>query len=230
MGSTALAVVLGVVWVGSGLLAAFVLLGRQGYRDWRWYVTGAVLGPLFVPVAAERADRSVRVLDAGPDAVGAGATVVVGVDGSSGADEAVRLAVPLAAVGARVVLVAVVDPDAGDGPPDDERRVRARSLLDDRARWFGRGSAVTTEVVGGQPARALLAVARAEGAAVIVLVPRPAGPPAAAAHLLGDVGCRLAHRAPVPVLLARPPASRSAPAAGSKDPAVHDRAGSPSRP
>ena len=88
------AVVAVIVWIVAGVPAALVLLGRQGYRGWRWYVIGAIFGPLFIPIAAERANRSVAVLEADEPAPG-GTSIVVGVDGSAGADRAVRLAVTL---------------------------------------------------------------------------------------------------------------------------------------
>ena len=72
-----------IVWIVAGVLAALVLLGRQGYRDWRWYVLGAVFGPLFIPIAAERANRSVAVVEAAEPAPGSGTSIVVGVDGSA---------------------------------------------------------------------------------------------------------------------------------------------------
>lgn len=223
-GSDLLAVLLGVVWVVAGVLAALVLLGRQGYRDWRWYAMGAVFGPFFIPIAAERADRSVTVVDPGPPPGESSprTSVVVGVDGSAAADRAVRLvANTVDTAGTRVVLVGVIDPDAA-GDPDDERRVRARTLLLDRAGWFGPeapADRVVTEVVCGQPARALRTVAAAQDAAVLVLG-RSAHVPGA--HLLGDVATQLLRHASVPLLLADPPptARRESPRAGMNDPAT----------
>ena len=84
-----------IVWIVAGVLAAFVLLGRQGYRDRRWYVLGAVFGPLFIPIAAERANRSVAVVEGAEPAARSGPSIVVGVDGSAGADRTVRLAATL---------------------------------------------------------------------------------------------------------------------------------------
>ncbi|GAA4880426.1 universal stress protein [Actinomycetospora straminea] len=212
MTSSLFAAVVAVLWVASGVLAALVLLGRQGYRDLRWYLIGAVLGPLFVPIAAERADRSVRVVDLAhehPRAVGA--PVVVGVDGSPGSDRAVRLAARLFdPARVPVVLVTVLDPDAA-GDADDGRRREARALLADRAGWFGAGAEqVVTEVVCGQPARGVETVATARGAALIVLGRHGAG---GTPHLLGDVAHRVSRHAAIPVLLAERPDRR--PDAGS---------------
>ena len=231
------------VWIAAGVLAALVLLGRQGYRGWRWYAAGAMLGPLFVLVAAERADRSVAVVEPATQqrSVPDGPTVVVGVDGSPGADRAMRLAGRLFDPGrTRVVLVAVVDPDAAHDP-DDERRARARTMLLERAAWFGPdlpSGRVVTEVVCGQPARSLRTMAATHGA-VVVVVGR--GGSRAVAHLLGDVAAQLAHHATVPVLLAEP-AGRPEPQhtrhrveteghpGGSKDPATARGTGPASSP
>jgi nucleotide-binding universal stress UspA family protein len=199
------AVLAAVVWIGAGVLAALVLLGRQGYRDRRWYLIGAVLGPLFIPVAAERADRSAAVVETVGEAPGAGGTaIVVGVDGSAGSDRAVHLAARLFdAVRSRIVLVTVLDPDEADRP-DDHNRSRARAVLAERAGWFGADAAdrVFTEVVCGQPARAIETEAETRGAAVIVLGRRGAG---RTVHLLGNVAHQISRHAAVPVLLADPP-------------------------
>ncbi|MHC1557856.1 universal stress protein [Actinomycetospora sp. C-140] len=218
------------IWVAAGVLAALVLLGRQGYRDWRWYVAGAVLGPLFIPVAAERADRSTTVLATDGTVPHTGApTVVVGVDGSPGADAAVRSTAALFdARTARVVLVAVVDPEAAHRS-DDERRARARAMLLQRAGWFGPGGVadrVVLEVVGGQPARALRDVAAAQHAAVIVVGRRGTG---LGPRLLGDVAGRLVRRAGVPVLLAEPARTPDPGAIGPNGPAGRRATGSASR-
>ncbi|WP_052091195.1 hypothetical protein [Modestobacter caceresii] len=58
------------LWVLAGLAAVVVLLARQGYRHWGWYLMGAVLGPLFIPIAAERADGTSRCWSAGRGAPG----------------------------------------------------------------------------------------------------------------------------------------------------------------
>jgi nucleotide-binding universal stress UspA family protein len=198
-----------VVWVFAGVLAALVLLGRQGYRDLRWYLIGAVLGPLFIPIAAERADRSVTVEAGDGDPLPGGSSVVVGVDGSPGSDRAVLLAASLfGAARSHIVLVTVVDPDAADAP-DDEQRSGARSMLSERARWFGDDVAagrIVTRVVYGQPTRAIETTAETHGAAVVVLGRRGAG---LSRHLLGSVATQITQRAAVPVLLADQPESLS---------------------
>ncbi|WP_164699717.1 universal stress protein [Modestobacter sp. KNN46-3] len=192
------------LWVLAGLAAVMVLLARQGHRHWGWYLMGAVLGPLFIPIAAERARRDVAVLERGegsprnedPDRL----TVVVGVDGSAESDEAVREAGRLfAGGGAAFVLVSVLDPDVAEFP-DDPRRRAADDLLTDRAGWLPEGAVL--EIGCGQPARVLLEIARAEAADVLVLGRRARG---FSRRLLGSVAERLAHEADVPVVF--PPAA-----------------------
>ncbi len=205
MSTAILGLVAVVVWIVAGVLAALVLLGRQGHRDLRWYLIGAVLGPLFIPIAAERADRSVTVEPGDGDPPPGGTSIVVGVDGSPGSDRAVLLAATLFdAARSHIVLVSVADPDAADSP-DDEQRSRARSMLVERARWFGSDVAVgriVTRVVYGQPARAIETTAETYGAAVVVLGRRGTG---LSRRLLGSVATRITQRAAVPVLLADDP-------------------------
>ncbi|OMQ14826.1 hypothetical protein A7K94_0213830, partial [Modestobacter sp. VKM Ac-2676] len=70
------------VWVAAGV-AAVVVLGRQGRRTGRWWLPAVVLGPLFLPIAAERGNEGVVVLDrrsargGDPGSRAAGRTVLV---------------------------------------------------------------------------------------------------------------------------------------------------------
>ncbi|MFR9802368.1 universal stress protein [Pseudonocardia sp. RS010] len=192
------------VWVLTGLAAAVVLLGRQGYRGWRWYFLGAVLGLFFVPIAAERARRDTAVLEREAGA-GSGtrrdrepATVVVGIDGSAESDRAVRLAAGLFADGARFVLVGVLDPDAAEF--DDGRRAAMHDLLATRAAWLPADVAPpVVEIACGSPARVLLRLAGDEGADVLVLGRRGTG---LSHRLLGSVAQAATAHSDVPVLLA----------------------------
>ncbi|GAA4735416.1 hypothetical protein GCM10023328_14420 [Modestobacter marinus] len=187
------------LWVLTGLAAVVVLLARQGHRAGAWYLMGAVLGPLFVPIAAERARRDVAVLERADGGRPGGdpgrLTVVVGVDGSTESDQAVRAAGQLFA-GATFVLVSVLDPDEGEFP-DDPRRAAAHDLLTDRASWLPEGAVV--EIGCGQPARVLQEVAIAESADVLVLGRRGRG---FSRRLMGSVAARLMHEAAVPVVVA----------------------------
>ncbi|MCZ2861186.1 universal stress protein [Blastococcus sp. VKM Ac-2987] len=207
MPTSALIALVVVLWVAIGWSAA-LFLGRRGYRDPQWYFLGAVLGPLFVPMALERGRRQHRVVERTPRAEGSpppaegAVTAVVGVDGSAESDRAVRDAARLFPVeGARVVLVMAVDPDVVEFS-DETEQDRCRALLDDRAGWFPRASPVV-ELVAGQPGSALLDVARQEGADVVVVGRRGRG---LSHRVLGSVAEHVTHHSPVPVLLAGPAA------------------------
>ncbi|WP_409333192.1 universal stress protein [Trujillonella humicola] len=189
-----------------------VLLGRQGYRNPLWYLLGAVLGPLFIPIAAERGQRKVVVVRRQPGAasgtpsVRGGLTVVVGVDGSAESDQAVRDADALFGhLRPRIVLVAVV-------PADDEEsggsgQVAASELLADRAGWLDPGGEPPVLEVGmGQPARVLLEIAEAEQAGVLVIGRRGRG---LSHRLLGSVAEAATAQCTLPVVLATRPPERS---------------------
>ncbi len=198
-------IVVVLLWSALGLAAALVFLGRHGYRGGAWYFLGAVLGPLFVPIAIERGRRVTRVFErtSGEEAATPGDQVVlVAVDGSAESDRAVRDAGTLfGPARARIVLVAVADPDVAEF--QEEARLREwRELLRTRAdRLPPDGPAPVLEVVCGQPDRVLLESARREGADVIVIGRRGRG---LSRRLLGSVAESVTQRATIPVLLAGP--------------------------
>ncbi|WP_236832961.1 universal stress protein [Blastococcus sp. KM273128] len=194
-----------VIWVATGFGAA-LFLGRRGFRAPQWYFLGAVLGPLFVPMALERARSQDRVVERTPvtddempgDA--SAVTLVAGVDGSAESDRALRDAVRLFDVAAsRVVLVTAVDPDVVEFQ-DAAERDRCRALLAERAGWFT-GQRPVVEIVSGRPASALLDVAAQEGADVVVVGRRGRG---LSHRVLGSVAEHVTRHSPVPVLLAGP--------------------------
>ncbi|WP_409330467.1 universal stress protein [Trujillonella humicola] len=193
------------LWLVLGLGAALLFLGRHGHRAGTWYFLGAALGPLFVPIAMERGRRAGRVLERTPGAEhGAPGrpTVLVGVDGSAESDRAVRDAVRLfASAPARIVLAAVLDPDAAEFDGPGARR-EWHDLLAERAGWFPPGGpAPGLELRCGQPDLVLLEAAEAAGADAIVIGRRGRG---LSHRLLGSVAQSLTRRSTVPVLLAGP--------------------------
>jgi nucleotide-binding universal stress UspA family protein len=193
----ALAVV--VLWILVGLLAVLLFLGRRGYRSGIWYLLGAVLGPLFVPIAIERGRRTPGRTATTRREAADGTTVLVGVDGSAESDSAVREAARLFAPGgARILLLGVADPDVAEF--GDEVRQRAwQDLLEDRAGWFPPGGRpVERDLRYGQPDRVLLETADAEGADVLVVGRRGRG---LSHRLLGSVADSLTRHTPLPVLL-----------------------------
>lgn len=193
------------LWSMAGVSAALFFLGRHGYRGGVWYFLGAVLGPLFVPIAIERGRRSSRVLERISDeaAVSPGQVVVlVGVDGSAESDQAVRdVAALFRTAHARIVLAAVADPGVGEFG-DDAGWQEWHDLLAERAGWLPPdGPAPVLEVLCGQPDLVLLEAAAAEKADALVIGRRGRG---LSDRLLGSVAESLTRRATLPVLLAGP--------------------------
>lgn len=194
-----------VLWTLPGVVAAVVLTSRRGRRDLWWYWLGALLGPFFVPVAVERLREkptrlAVQTSRETRRDLGRGLRVLVGVDGSAEADQALRT-VSQALVGStsELVLVAVVDPDAVDGE-GAAGFARARRLVADRSdRIPPELPAPATEVATGPPVAALLEVAAARDVDVIVVGRRGHG---MTRRLLGSVAERLVHESPQAVLLA----------------------------
>ena len=110
-------------------------------------------------------------------------TVVVGTDGSLTAGRAVRRAVDLAAAtGARLLVAYVGDPATG------------RTVLDSVSREHA-GPALRLEqrLLEGDPADALLALARAESADLLVVGNK--GMTGAQRFLLGSVPNKISHQA-----------------------------------
>ncbi len=189
------------IWVGLGLVGALVL-ARRGLRDRRWIILGAVLGPMFLPIAAERGRRRTVLLERSPDEGHhpGSPRVLVGVDGSTGSDAAVRLAARLFATSdARVVLTAVADPDTAEFG-DAAAQQAWHEVLDERASWWPDGvHRPVTQVLAGQPDRVLVATAEAEGSDVVVVGRRGHG---LSHRLLGSVADAVSRQTRVPVLLA----------------------------
>jgi len=201
----------GLLWLMLGLGAALVFLGRHGYHSGAWYFLGAVLGPLFVPIAIERGRRATQVLErisAEGRATTGQLTVLVGVDGSAESDQAVRDAARLfGPAHARMVLAAVADPDIAEFS-DDARLQDWHDLLAERAAWLPPdGPTPVLEVICGQPDLVLLEAAEAERADALVIGRRGRG---LSHRLLGSVAESLTRRATIPVLLAGPAPRRGA--------------------
>ncbi len=200
-------------WVAAGMVAVVLVLYRRGHREGSWLLLGAVLGPLILPIAVERARRSPQRLERRVEPTvdeadpGRGPCVLIGVDGSPESEEAVRAAVRLVApVAGRVLLTTVVSADAVDGGRDDEL-ASARDLLSRHRDGLPEGTApVEAQIMTGQPAAALLELADTEEADLIVVGRRGRGLSRA---VLGSAASRLSTEARCPVLLAGPPDART---------------------
>lgn len=75
--------VAGVVWLAAGL-ATILWMARRGHRDPLWFLMAVVFGPFLALMAAERIERTPRLVHADQfDDFPAGSSrVLVGVDGS----------------------------------------------------------------------------------------------------------------------------------------------------
>jgi nucleotide-binding universal stress UspA family protein len=143
--------------------------------------------------------------------------ILIATDGSAGATLAVEEGVRLAQqAGAGVVFVAAARaPLPLLGEPYYQRALsgelrRARAAVD-AAVPFAKERRVgyDVEIVEGNPAQAVLDVARSRGSDVIVVGSRGRGGVTGA--VLGSVSTELVHRADRPVLVARPRARSAAP-------------------
>lgn len=215
MSTTSYVILVVLLWLLLGLGSALLFLGRHGYRSPGWYLLGAILGPLFVPIAIERGRRVSRVLDrsaSSDDSGGTGMTVLVGVDGSPESDQAVRDAAHLFdSAHTRFVLTAVADPDLAEFT-DAARQQEWHELLATRSRWLpADGPAPVLELLGGQPDLILLEAAASGEADVLVIGRHGRG---ASRVLLGSVARSLTRRAPIPVVLSGRP---TPPPEGSAD-------------
>ncbi len=118
--------------------------------------------------------------------------LLVGLDGSAGAEAALTTALDLGGRFHATVVLATVTPTAGEA-------ARAQALLDTAAARAGAfGLAVETAVAWGEPDRELLRLAEQAEAVVVGRRGRAHGAPGT----LGDVTARIVRKAPTPVLVA----------------------------
>jgi nucleotide-binding universal stress UspA family protein len=131
--------------------------------------------------------------------------ILAGTDGTSRAEEAVRLAARMAFVtGAALEIVHVARPQLpGAATPGRDRLAAADRLLERAGRLAGRlGVAADLRVLVGEPAEMLALEAERRWSDLVCV-----GPDAGFAerpHLLGGVAAHLLHRSVRPTLVARP--------------------------
>lgn len=196
------AVLVLVMWVSLGTLAVIVFLTHHGRRSWPWFVIGAILGPILLPIAAEfdrRTDRLAGWRSHGPKTTTPGVKEpmwLVGVDGSAESDGAIR-EVSRMTMRARpgVLLMTVLDPDVAD----PARIQAAEAMLRERASWLEESpGTVMCEVASGDPAQVLMDRADQEDIELVIVGRRAKGP---SHRLLGSVADQLVRRSTRPVLL-----------------------------
>jgi nucleotide-binding universal stress UspA family protein len=197
--SSEIFIIVALAWSLLGVSMALVM-GRRGHQPFMWLVLGITFGPLVLPLAANALghDRPGLLKRLSPGRPGTGGVdVLVGIDGSAEAEDALRMAIGLLGPRlGRLTLAAVVDYDIADGSSLAEDNERARGDLIRTAN----ATALRPETVllSGRPAEALRKFAVEEGYGLIVVGRRGRG----ASHvLLGSVASKLAHGGDVPVLI-----------------------------
>jgi nucleotide-binding universal stress UspA family protein len=196
-----------VVWLAFGSVTG-VWMVRRGH-DPLWLLIALALGPLFVPIAAERIERPPRLAVVAPEGPppcrppGPGRPrILVGLDGSPESEQALSTALALfQPTFSTLVLAEVVPYDSADessrsGAGSD--RVAAASArlaaiahrLDDPT--------VTYEVLAGPPAETLRRFAQEQDMDLLVVGRRGHG---VSTRLLGSVSGALVHHCALPVLV-----------------------------
>jgi nucleotide-binding universal stress UspA family protein len=199
MSSTNALIVVALTWLVIGLLIA-VVMRRRGFDFWVWLALGALLGPLSVPLALERAvfhpveyQSSYR-----PKKAAGRFDVLAGIDGSTESVSAVRSA--LALFGDSVTsltLVTVLERDMAMGQTGAENQVEARERLAHVVNDV-QFEPVETQLLFGRPDEAMAEYACERDFELIVVGARGHGVSEA---LFGSVTSRLVGGAGVPVLV-----------------------------
>jgi nucleotide-binding universal stress UspA family protein len=187
------------VWALLGVSMA-VVMGRRGHQPFMWLVLGIVLGPLVLPLAASaiRHDEPGLFERLSLGRAGTGSVdVLVGIDGSVEAEQALRKGVGLFGwrLG-RLTLAAVLDYDVAAGTFLAEDSQKAQRDLVRTAK--AASPRPETVVLSGRPAEALRKYAVEQAYDVIVVGRKGHG---ANRVLLGSVASELARGDEVPVLI-----------------------------
>lgn len=185
-------------WLAIGL-GLMLVMGRRGHSRLSWFLIGATLGPLSLPLAARAADGderlAPRMVDAGRASEIGHIDVIVGCDGSPESRAALRTALDLTGANLNRLTLATVVPY--DPAPIAEKEARLRLLRERSEMADVDGVAPSLEVLHGDPARALMTRAAEDGYELIVAGVRGTGH-----ELFGSVARELSSRSKVPVLLA----------------------------
>lgn len=160
-------------WVCSGLLTAY-LLRRRGHEFVPAAVLGLVFGPLFIPLAVDAVrhrERAVRPVHLSPGAPGGGPVdVLVGLDGAADSVALARAAVQLLGprIG-RLTLARAVEFESAERNDWFDAKGEAALELELTSVLLP-GYVPSTVLLPGDPRKALVAHASAEGYDVIVVV------------------------------------------------------------
>ena len=183
-------------WLASGLVAGLIM-ARHGHRHWYWTLLAVLLGPMAVPVLAERRTGEtthVEALRLGH--IEPGRHLIVGIDGSPAAAHAATAAVDLlrGCLG-QVTLATVVDYDTAVA--DGQGLQGARAQLGAVAAAL-EGWEPAQAILMGPPVDALLSFAAEQHADLIAVGPIGHG---LSQRLVGSVTTGLLAHAPIPVVV-----------------------------
>lgn len=188
------------VWLTIGTTLA-VLMGRRGHSPFEWFLIGAVLGPIALPLAwgrisSEPAAPNREIVDAVPGSGTGPVDVLVGIDGSPESETALRTAVEI--LGPRMGRLTLVGvSEFGYGNPQVEADTKgALETLQGMAASAGVAHVGIT-ILSGKPSEALPEYALRDGYQLLVVGRRGRG---ASKAILGSTAAQLAS-APLPVLI-----------------------------
>lgn len=203
-----------IVWVAVGL-ATGLWMARRGHSA-GWTIIAVVLGPLFVPIAYERVERTPRAVSASPsisrsrDLAEAGPHVVVGYDGSAESRHALLTAQRLfGTAGGTLALATVVSFDDGSDSMSSTVTEAERHLA--TAVAGAEHTAASYAVLAGPAGPTLRWFAANQEADVLIIGKRGHG---LSTRFLGSVAEYLIEHCSVPVLIVDPdrPAAPTEPA------------------
>jgi nucleotide-binding universal stress UspA family protein len=188
------------VWITVGITLA-VLMGRRGHSSFEWFLIGAILGPMALPLAlgrisSEPAAPNREKVDVIPGTGTGPVDVLVGIDGSPESESALRTAVELLGprIG-RLTLVGVTGFDYGN-PQVKADTERALETLQGMAASASVANLGIT-ILSGKPSEVLPDYALRDGYQLLVVGRRGRG---ASKAILGSTAAQLAS-APIPVLI-----------------------------
>ncbi len=191
--TTQLAIV--AAWLTMGLIAGLIM-ARHGHRHWYWTLLACLLGPMAVPVLADRrAGETTHVEELHPGHVEPGRHLIVGIDGSPEAAHAATTAVDLlrGCLG-QVTLATVQDYDTAANSQDlDDASARLGTVATGLAGWDP-----ARAILIGPPVDALLKFAAEQHADLIAVGPVGHG---LSQRLMGSVTTGLLAHSPIPVLV-----------------------------
>jgi nucleotide-binding universal stress UspA family protein len=199
-------VITAVLWLLVGVLAG-LWMARRGY-SLLWALVAAPLGPLFLPIAAERVRRRPGVAETGSGGAPPNETdttpgprVLVGLDGSADSKRALATVLRLLRPqGGLLVLAEVIPFDSAEKVTSDDIDAASARLAGEAA-GIDTAAALHAEVLTGPPGPALRRYAGQHDLDLLVVGRHGSG---LSTRLLGSVSADLIENSSVPVLVIEP--------------------------